>query len=71
MARSALVAGRVPAGLLDEARRAAGLPDDASQGRVIRVALRMLAGREDPAAGTDWPRGGYRPRIAGPSGRNT
>jgi hypothetical protein len=61
MAREAPVAARVERELYDAARIAAGLPDDASQGQVVRFALAVVAGR-DPATVTYRPVGGYRPR---------
>lgn len=42
------IGARVERGLYEQARRAAGLPDDASQGQVIRYALAVLAGNPDP-----------------------
>lgn len=61
--REGPVVARVERGLYEDARRAAGLPDDASQGQVVRYALAVVAGR-DPATETyrlpGWP--GHRAR---------
>lgn len=42
------VSARVDRGLYEAARKAAGLPPDASQGQVVRYALAALAGISDP-----------------------
>jgi hypothetical protein len=46
--REGPVVARVERGLFEAARRAAGLPDDASQGQVVRYALAVVAGCPDP-----------------------
>jgi hypothetical protein len=47
---------RVTRDLYEAARRAAGLPETASQGQVVRYALAVVAGR-DPASETYRPPG--------------
>jgi hypothetical protein len=67
-----VVSARVERGLFDAARRAAGLPDDATQGQVVRYALAVLAGERDPRSVAIVPTGfligpdprRYRPREA-------
>jgi hypothetical protein len=49
MAREAPLCVRVMRDLYEAARVAAGLPETASQGQVVRYALAVVAGR-DPAA---------------------
>lgn len=46
MAREAAVMARVARDLYEDARRAAGLPEDATQGQVVRYALAVAAGRD-------------------------
>lgn len=57
-----VVSGRVERELYDAARRAAGLPENAPKGQVIRYALAALAGDPDPRATAHVQNGGYRPR---------
>jgi hypothetical protein len=51
MPREAPVSARVERDLFDAARRGAGLPENATQGQVVRYALAVVAGR-DPSAET-------------------
>jgi len=53
------VSARVDRGLYDAARKAAGLPPDASQGQVVRYALAALAGMSDPRSVAIVPIGYY------------
>jgi len=62
VADAPVLSGRVERDLFDAARRAAGLPDTATQGQVIRYALAVLAGDRDPRAVAHAQRGGFRPR---------
>jgi hypothetical protein len=48
MAREGPVSARVERDLFDAARRGAGLPEDATQGQVVRYALAVVAGAADP-----------------------
>jgi hypothetical protein len=62
VADAPVLSGRVERELYDAARQAAGLPDDATQGQVIRYALAVVAGRTDPRSVAYVQRGGIRPR---------
>jgi hypothetical protein len=62
VADAPVLSGRVGSELYEAARRAAGLPDDATQGQVIRYALAVVAGEPDPRAVAYVQRGGVRPR---------
>jgi hypothetical protein len=62
VADAPVLSGRVERELYEAARRAAGLPEDATQGQVIRYALAALAGDPDPRSVAHVQRGGYRPR---------
>ena len=62
MAREAPVSARVERELFDAARIGAGLPEDATQGQVVRYALAVVAGR-DPAQET-YREPGYAGRLA-------
>lgn len=53
------VSARVDQGLYEAARKAAGLPPDASQGQVVRYALAALAGIHDPRSVAIVPIGYY------------
>jgi hypothetical protein len=58
------VSARVDRSLYDAARRAAGLPPDASQGQVVRYALAVLAGHRDPRSVAIVPFGPRRERVS-------
>jgi hypothetical protein len=62
VADAPVLSGRVNRELYEAARRAAGLPDDATQGQVIRYALAALAGDPDPRSVAHVQIGGFRPR---------
>ncbi len=62
VADAPVLSGRVNRELYEAARRAAGLPDDAPQGQVIRYALAVLAGNPDPGSVARVQLGGFRPR---------
>jgi len=61
--REGPLVARVERGLYEDARCAAGLPDDASQGQVIRYALAVLAGRTDPRSVAIVPSAGEQSRL--------
>jgi hypothetical protein len=63
VAREAPIAARVERELYDAARRAAGLPADATQGQVVRYALAALAGDRDPRSAAVIPLGGANRRA--------
>jgi hypothetical protein len=62
VADAPVLSGRVERDLYDAARRAAGLPADATQGQVIRYALAVVAGKPNPrSVACDVSRGCIRP----------
>ena len=57
---------RVAPELLDEARERAGLPPDTSRSEVVRYALAVVAGRDDPRAVAATPYGEQPPPMERP-----